>query len=173
MCLLGDHAVGKTSLIKRYVQDEFSDEYISTIGTKVTKKEIVLNFEEPQVQVHLMFMIWDVVGQQEFRMFHKMYIRGVEGALLVADMTRRQTLDTVKKLDLMVKEQAGEVPTLILINKSDLVAQAQINPEEMKRMETYKKTPIVLTSAKTGNNVEYAFYTLGVMMAEKFLGTNV
>src|SRR5436309_1950018 len=87
--LLGDGAVGKTSLIRRFVVDKFSDDYITTIGTKVTKKD--LRIESPSKATDMTFMIWDVLGQKGYRGIQESSFQGAKGALLVYDVTRPET----------------------------------------------------------------------------------
>jgi small GTP-binding protein len=169
ICLLGDPSVGKTSLIRRYVLDEFDDSYISTIGTKVTKKELIVEVPERDIEVFLTLMIWDVAGQQEYRMFHKMYLKGVEGAFSVCDLTRKQTLNSMKKYVTVINENAGEVPIVFLFNKADLTNQIEVTQDEIARLEAYYKIPGFPTSAKTGNNVDNAFYKLSENMVAQWL----
>src|SRR3972149_733291 len=88
--LLGDGAVGKTSFIRRFVVDKFSDDYITTIGTKVTKKD--LRIESPSKAVELTFMIWDVLGQKGYKNIQESAFQGSKGALLVYDVTRPETV---------------------------------------------------------------------------------
>src|SRR3972149_5378948 len=107
ICLLGDPSVGKTSLIRRFVLDEFDDKYLSTIGTKVSKKLLSVEIPERDMKVKLTLMIWDVAGQQEYRMFHKMYLKGVEGAFSVGDITRRSTIETMRNNVQLIQAEAG------------------------------------------------------------------
>jgi len=169
ICLLGDPSVGKTSLIRRFVLDEFDDSYITTIGTKVTKKEMVIQVPERDVEVFLTLMIWDVAGQQEYKMFHKMYLKGVEGSFSVCDLTRKDTVNAMKKYVTVVKENAGEVPIIFLFNKADLPDQAQVKIEEVQKVESLKHIPCFKTSAKTGEQVAEGFTKMGEMLVEKWL----
>ncbi|MDG6221373.1 MAG: ADP-ribosylation factor-like protein, partial [Candidatus Thermoplasmatota archaeon] len=92
-CLLGEGAVGKTSLIRRFVTDQFDDRYITTIGTKVTKKSLDLPPGSGADRVEM--MIWDIMGQQGYRtMLQESYFSGAAGALAICDVTRKDTLDT-------------------------------------------------------------------------------
>jgi len=91
--LLGDGAVGKTSLIRRFVVDKFSDDYITTIGTKVTKKD--LRLESPGKATDMTFMIWDVLGQKGYRGIQESSFQGAKGALLVYDVTRPETAESL------------------------------------------------------------------------------
>src|SRR3972149_9514351 len=93
--LLGDSAVGKPSLIKRFVLDAFEDSYVATVGSKVTKKELAI--PRPDKTVNLTMMIWDLLGQEGYTSFHTWTFQGVYGAILVADLTRRETLDNPER----------------------------------------------------------------------------
>lgn len=169
ICLLGDPSVGKTSLIRRFVLDEFDDSYISTIGTKVTKKEMIIPVPDKEMEVYLTLMIWDVAGQQEYRMFHKMYLKGVEGAFSVCDLTRKDTVNAMKKYVTVVKENAGDVPIVFFFNKADLTDQMQVNINDVRKIESLKHIPCYKTSAKTGDKVADGFGQLSRMMVERWL----
>src|SRR5207249_11546858 len=92
--LLGDGAVGKTSLIRRFVVDKFSDDYITTIGTKVTKKD--LRLESPGKATDLTSMIWDVLGQKGYKGIQESSFQGAKGALLIYDVSRQETLQSLQ-----------------------------------------------------------------------------
>ncbi len=170
ICLLGDPSVGKTSLIRRFVTDEFDDKYLSTIGTKVSKKQMLVQVPAKQLSVKLTLMIWDVAGQQEYRMFHKMYLKGVEGAFSVCDITTRSTFDTMRKNVNLIHSEAGDIPIVFIMNKSDLTEQAQVRPDEINETEHLRKIPTFQTSAKSGLNVEKAFQTIAELMTNRWLG---
>ena len=91
--LLGDGAVGKTSLVRRFVTDQFSDKYITTIGSKVTKKEIYLDTGDDRT--HMVLLVWDILGQKGYRFTQALSFGGIEGALLIADVTRKETLGSL------------------------------------------------------------------------------
>ncbi len=94
VCLVGDNAVGKTSLVRRYVLDQFDDRYLSTLGAKVTKKELRLDNPKGGGAVLVRLTIWDIMGQPSFReLLRDAYFRDAQAALAVADVTRRETLD--------------------------------------------------------------------------------
>ena len=94
ICLLGDGAVGKTSLIKKYVYDKFEDKYLLTLGTKTTRKKIELPLKGGG-HVELTLMIWDIMGQKEFERLHATFFQGSKGAIVVTDFTRKSTLEGV------------------------------------------------------------------------------
>src|SRR6266704_3599805 len=96
ICLVGDKAVGKTSLIRRYTINMFDEEYLTTIGTHVTKKEARILLPEYDLLVDLDMTIWDIMGEKGFRELLKdAYFYGANGILAVADLTRRRTLDNL------------------------------------------------------------------------------
>ena len=90
--MLGDSAVGKTSLIRKFVHEEFDDSYISTIGTKVSKKELVMTVEGEETMMNL--MIWDMLGREGYMSAQARQMVGAQGIIIVGDLTR---IDTIKK----------------------------------------------------------------------------
>jgi len=119
VCLIGDHAVGKTSLIRRFVQDTFDDRYLMTLGTKVSKKVVDIDWRERQTKVRLDLGIWDIMGQHGLlNLLVEAYFTGANGILAVLDLTRRPTLDTLSIWIRSVERVAGRVPTVIAVNKA-------------------------------------------------------
>ena len=167
LCLLGDPAVGKTSLIKKYIYNVFDDKYITTIGTKVTKKEINLPEAAPDGRDMLMTMlIWDILGQREHSRLHAMFYQGAEGVMIVCDITR---MDTVRNMRVWVesfKAVVGEVPIIFLLNKADLLDQETFDKSEIEKLVKDYKAPYLFTSAKRGDNVELAFQTFANQLAK-------
>ncbi len=162
--LLGDSAVGKTSLIRRYVIDSYDDKYITTIGKKVTKKEVVLKTEDGQAEVNL--MIWDIIGQKGYRQIQSTSFNHANGAILVSDLTRKETLRSLRSywIPLLLKS-TGPIPMTIIGNKNDLTDKIQISMAEIQDMAEKcqgfgVKNECFITSAKIGNNVETAFLHL-------------
>ena len=159
VCLLGDGAVGKTSLIRKYVYDDFDDKYLMTIGAKITKKSLLV--EGPDEQINLTMMVNDIVGQVEFERLHKQYYRGSKGGLFVCDLTRKDTLERMEWWLNSFREVAGDVPVILLGNKVDLKDEHEITPELMTEFAEKFNCPFFMTSAKTGENVEKAFENMG------------
>lgn len=114
-------------------------------------------------------MIWDVAGQQEYRMFHRMYLKGVEGVFSVCDLTRKDTVNSMKKYVTVVKENAGDVPLVFLFNKADMAEKVEVQIDDVRRIESFKFIPCYKTSAKTGINVNEAFDTLSAAMVDQWL----
>lgn len=164
--LIGDQAVGKTSLVRRYVLDQFDDRYLRTIGAKVSKKVIYLDPTDESLRVDM--SIWDVIGQKELaRSSMEKYYKGVQGILAVVDITRKRTLEDIQEWISDVSEIAGVVPVHLLINKVDLVAQFAVEKEEVVNLSMEIGSPVVFTSAKTGENVEKAFANLASHITAK------
>ncbi|HII39751.1 MAG TPA: GTP-binding protein [Thermoplasmata archaeon] len=157
--LLGDGAVGKTSLIRRFVVDKFSDDYITTIGTKVTKKD--LRIESPGKATDITFMIWDVLGQKGYKNIQESSFQGAKGALLVYDVSRPDTLRSVKEYWIPhLIEITKPIPLVLVGNKVDLAKDRTTARDGLEdAMEELRVTGF-LSSAKTGENVEASFACL-------------
>jgi len=159
--------VGKTSLVHRYVYDMFGDDYLSTVGAKMVTKKSVFEFPEHDTQVELKMLIWDIAGQKIFGTVHNAYYRGAEAALMVTDVTRRNTFETIVPWVSELYGYAGQVPVLLLANKIDLEDQREVSPEEIKKIAAGLGVNYYLTSAKENMNLDKAFETIGNFLAEK------
>jgi small GTP-binding protein len=162
--LLGDAAVGKTSLIRRFVIDNFSDDYITTIGTKVTKKELTLGTDDKKTDMTL--MVWDIIGQRGYRYTQSISFQGMHGALLVADLTRKDSLESLRSywIPLLLK-MSGSIPMIFLGNKADLKDKHQFGLKELESVASSctgfgAEENCYITSAKTGKHVEDAFVNI-------------
>jgi small GTP-binding protein len=164
VCLLGDPGVGKTSLVRRFVTDQFDDKYLSTIGAKVTKKAMIIDVPNRQLRINLILMIWDVAGNQDYPQFYDMYLKGMEGVLTVADLSRRNTLEGLKAAVLHVDRSADGAPVVFLLNKADLVDLSSVDLNDIMALAESKDVPVLVTSAKTGMNVEKAFERISEMI---------
>lgn len=176
--LLGDSAVGKTSLIRRYVFNQFEDSYVATIGSKVTTKE--LKIQMPNRTEHLTLVIWDLIGREGYHALHSRTFVGVHGALLVADLTREETFKSLERYWIPILFKVVEnVPLVFVCNKSDLKEEYEFEPEDLVDVASrYNEgqdriLPAGLeswysTSARNGSNVNNAFESLGhfVMRSE-------
>lgn len=161
ICLLGDGAVGKTSLIRRYVYDFFDDKYIKTIGTKVTKKTLTLSDK-----LTLTLLIYDILGQKDYERLHKLYYRGSSGALVVSDVTREDTLENMSHWAKSLRDGVGDIPLVFICNKTDL--KKTTTKAIADRARPFNAS-CFLTSAKTGKNVENAFKSLSEMLCKEML----
>jgi small GTP-binding protein len=166
MCLIGDAAVGKTSLIHKFVLDRFDDTYIATLGTKTSKKTILVS--DGRSSYHLTLMIWDVLGQKHFDNLQKVAYQGANGAFIVLDLTRKETLESFGQWLQSLYEVAGVVPVVVIANKNDL--SAEFGEEEISDLVAEYGFPYYFTSAKTGDNVNAAFRSLGKSMVSTWGG---
>ncbi|UCE36685.1 MAG: GTP-binding protein [Thermoplasmata archaeon] len=162
MCVIGETSVGKTSLIRRFVIDKFDDKYIVTIGTKTSKK--ILTIRADDANVNLKLMIWDILGQSHFENIKESAFKGTNGAFIVLDLTRRETLESFDRWLSSLYNVAYGIPVIVLANKSDL--QVEFRESDVEALVRDYGYPYFITSAKTGENVNNAFYTLGKMMVE-------
>ena len=159
ICMLGAFAVGKTSLVRRYVEGYFEPRYETTIGVKILKRELEIRGEK------YLLMIWDLHGDDEFQEVRASYLRGASGYLLVVDGTRAGTLDVARRLHERVLENVGEVPFLCLLNKDDLATDWELDEGLQARLEE-QGWRTRRTSAATGDGVEAAFEELASAMVE-------
>jgi small GTP-binding protein len=153
ICMLGAFGVGKTSLVSRFVSSVFDDKYLTTVGVKVDKKIVTIDGGEVKL------LLWDLYGQDEFQTVRTSYLRGASGYLLVADGTRMQTLAVARSLHQTAAEVVGNVPFVLVLNKSDLEPQWEVDARGLLRMAE-EGWPVIRTSAKTGAGVEDAFLRL-------------
>jgi len=161
ICLVGEAAVGKTSLIRRFVLDDFDDKYIQTLGTKVSKKELTVPPKDGGEGVKVDMTIWDIMGQKGFReLLKEAYFYGAKGVIAVADVTRKTTLDDLDDWIEGVYSVTGKIPIQFMANKWDLKDQAEIGEEELTQATRAYDSAFFFTSAKTGENVESAFQNL-------------
>lgn len=157
--MLGSFSVGKTSLVRRFVESMFDEKYHTTIGVKVDKKNLQVDGEE------LTLVLWDIHGEDVFQKMRMTYLRGMSGYLLVVDPTRRQTLDDALSLQGRVQEAMGRIPWILILNKCDLIAEWEIDLERMGALQGSGQA-VVRTSAKTGEGVEEAFSHLAKAMLD-------
>ena len=164
VCLVGDPEVGKTSLVRKYVLDSYDDAYIQTLGAKVMKKEVTIKPEKEVIYVTM--MLWDVMGQKHFRIIESVAFEHVSSAFVVCDVTRRSTLDNISYWVKALTDISGDIPVIILANKSDLKDEAEFTEDDLKKIADEYNGVYFMTSAKTGNRVEEAFSKLAMMSIE-------
>ena len=157
ICMLGSFSVGKTSLVRRFVESIFSDAYQTSIGVKIDKKVVRAGNED------VTLVLWDIHGEDVYQKIRMSYLRGMSGYLLVVDGTRRQTLDDALALNERVIQEAGKVPAVLVLNKSDLTEKWEIDSTRESEL-TAAGWNILRTSAKTGDSVEEVFSKLTAAM---------
>ncbi|MFX1295245.1 MAG: GTP-binding protein [Promethearchaeota archaeon] len=160
--ILGDGGVGKTSLLLRFVQKSFDQEYKSTIGTNIMRIDYkVLD------KITVAFALWDLAGQQYFQKVRSMYLSGCQAAMFVYDVTRPDTLLNLKNWQNELFSIAGsDVKMLMVGNKIDLVDERKIAFEEGKKVADELGFSYLETSAKTGDNVRRAFGSLAFLLVK-------
>ena len=158
ICMLGGFSVGKTSLVKRYVQSIFSESYLTTVGVKIDKKSVELSDRIVSL------ILWDLAGEDDISSLRMSYLRGSAGYVLVADGTRSSTLEVALSLRQRVEADYGPLPFVLLLNKSDLKEQWVIGGTQLEllRQNGWWVQP---SSARTGEGVEEAFKNLADRVA--------
>jgi small GTP-binding protein len=151
--MLGAFAVGKTSLVRQYVFSIFSGSYQTTLGVKIDKKSLEVDGETVEL------ILWDLAGEDDFMKVPGSYLRGSSGVVLVADGTRADTLETAIGLNQKVLDEVGDIPVILLVNKSDVKSSWTIDQSELKVMQE-KGWRIIETSAMDGDNVNQAYQEL-------------
>src|SRR5205807_455417 len=147
VCLVGEKAVGKTSLVRRFIMDMFDEQYVTTIGARVSKKEVHISMPDQAQSAQVDLMIWDIMGEKGFHELLKdAYFYGANGILAVADLTRRRTLDDLDDWIDSVEQVVGKVPILIAVNKADLASNARfqerdVAPEPSPAMRVVRRGP--------------------------------
>ncbi len=155
ICLLGEAGVGKTSLVYRFIEKKFRDNYKSTLGVNLLKYDTTVEgYGGTSAQ------IWDLGGQESFKSLRKLYLEGANGALVIFDVTQKKTFTKLNEWIQSFKEARGEQPLLLVGNKTDLANQIGVNEDVAKKFAKKNHMNVLFTSAKTGDNVEEAFNTL-------------
>jgi small GTP-binding protein len=157
VCMVGSFAVGKTSLVRRFVQGFFADTYLTTVGVKLDNKTVRAGEKDVKL------VLWDLSGDDAFQKIQWTYLRGAAGYLLVADGTRAATLAKAETLEQEMRQEFGAVPFVFLINKSDRLAEWELEPGWQDGLVA-RGWDVLHTSAKTGEGVEEAFGKLTAKM---------
>ncbi len=164
LVILGEGGVGKSSLVRNVAEKQFDEDYLPTLGANILIKELILDFKGDKVKVNI--AIWDIAGQEEFRLIAPAYHAGATGAFLVGDLTQPSSFNalTTWRQDLG-KSLNKEIPILLIANKCDLPFQI----EESNLKELASKLGVFnvfKTSALTGENVQLAFRLIAEKMLE-------
>jgi small GTP-binding protein len=153
VCMLGGFAVGKTSLVRRFMTNVFSDHYQTTIGVTVEKKSVSVDNRD------VMLMLWDLYGEDELQRVRESYLRGSSGYILVMDGTRKATVDTAIALQQTAARTIGAVPFVSIINKADVRSEWEIDEGVIEQLRERGWT-VLFGSAKLGQGVEELFAQL-------------
>ena len=153
VCILGPTGVGKTSLVKQFVEGIFSEKYQTTIGVKIDKKQV--NQQGRGIQL----LLWDLEGIDRYCGFNPRYLRGASACIIVVDQTRSQSLLEGMEILEMAREHSPETPAFFVVNKTDLPSSWHWSESELASYAE-KFTSLTKTSAKTGENVDELFETI-------------
>jgi len=159
LAIMGNPAVGKTSLINRYIDHKFEEDYHPSLGVNIVIKEMVVE----EKKAHVKMILWDIAGQEKYDLSRKAFFQGCAGALFVYDITRPVTFKAIKSKWLKdLKEFGNKNASYLLIgNKNDLKGNKAVTTEEGEKLaHKMKASYFIETSAKSGDNVETAFKSL-------------
>jgi small GTP-binding protein len=157
VCMVGSYGVGKTSLVRRYVEGMFSDRYLTNIGVKIDKKLVDVNGQQVNI------VLWDLAGEDEISTLRMSHLRGASGYILVVDGTRRITLEKALEIQQRIQDPLGGIPFVVAFNKMDLRPEWEITEEAIDGL-SQRGWPCFIVSAKTGESVERAFQLLANKM---------
>ncbi|PWQ98436.1 Rab family GTPase [Leucothrix arctica] len=162
ICMLGAFSVGKSSLVTRYVESIFGDKYHTTVGVKISKKELTV--EEQEVKL----IIWDLAGQDDLTRLRTSYLRGTSGYILVCDGTRPFSLKVALNMHKEAREYSGDISFVLIINKFDLQSSTdwELDQEQLSALEA-SGIEVLYTSAKTGDGVDEVFQKLTKKMLQE------
>ncbi|MEL6442027.1 MAG: Rab family GTPase [Cyanobacteria bacterium J06621_8] len=160
ICLLGDFNVGKTSLVRRFVEDKFDDRYLSTVGVKISRKSVTVKTDLELNQVNL--LLWDLEGNTKFKSITPSYLKGASGSIIVADLTRSVTLKNLDQHLKLFHEVNPQAVAIIALNKADLLPSEKLAQltENYSSQKFTDISNIYTTSARTGDNVGTMFELL-------------
>lgn len=159
LVFLGEQAVGKTSIITRFMYDTFDNNYQATIGIDFLSKTMYL--EDRSVRLQL----WDTAGQERFRSLIPSYIRDSSGAIVCYDVTNRASfINTVKWIEDVRTERGKDVVIILVGNKMDMADRRQVSPEEGQQKADELNVLFIETSAKAGSNIKQMFRQLAAAL---------
>ncbi len=163
--VVGDYGVGKTTLITRFVDEKFREDYRPTLGVQFTKKDVMIN--EDMIEL----VIWDIAGQESYFEIRQRFYEQASGFFMVYDVTRLNSLKNLEKWYKDVTSHTGKIPCILIGNKIDLTEYIKVTREDVKKILENSNIEIsksIETSAKTGENVEDSFKTLTSLILDKY-----
>lgn len=168
MCMVGDFGVGKTSLIRRFVESKFTDQYLSTVGVKISRRNIELLGVKQQEKQDVQLLIWDLEGHTKFKAIAPSYLQGASGALVVADVSRPETIERLIEHIQLFSSVNPKGNIIIALNKLDLVDDEKLAKmvEIAEAIAPDKVLATYTTSAKIGKDVDDIFHKLAYKMVE-------
>lgn len=149
--IVGNGGVGKSSMIQRYCKGIYTKDYKKTIGVDFLERQIEIDGEDVRI------MLWDTAGQEEFDAITKAYYRGAQACVLTFSTTDRMSFEAIKDWKMKVENECGEIPTVVVQNKIDLMDQAVVSPEEAETLSRNLGCRLIRTSVKEDVNVASVF----------------
>ncbi|HME52179.1 MAG TPA: GTP-binding protein [Candidatus Lokiarchaeia archaeon] len=167
LVIVGDGAVGKTTLVRKYVEKKFTEDYLATIGANIMTKECRL----PGENVTCKFNIWDLASQDLFKRARKSYFSEASAGIIMFDVTRKATLEHVKSWMLEFQAVEKPIPIVLVGNKSDLVENREVTQEAAEELAKELNLSYIETSAKNGSNIEEVFQMLAYFLIKSTTST--
>ena len=163
ICVIGDANVGKTSLLTRYCDNVFKENYNNTIG--VDFRVVSLKYKDILAKVH----IWDTAGQERFKSISMNYFRSSHGFIFIYDITNKNSFNNINKwIDLAVSNNRISVVNFLVGNKNDMEENREVSVEEAKEFANLRRLFFLETSAKNNSNVEKAFEYLAFKLIDYY-----
>jgi small GTP-binding protein len=153
ICMVGVFGTGKTCLVQQYVHSIFAARYLSTVGVKIDRKDVMSHGQQVRM------MLWDLEGRDGTRDVNQSYVRGAHGIIYVADGTRPETVDGMLEIRSLVESAVGAIPAVVALNKIDLTGEWKLSKDDEAAVGA-RGLNVIRTSAKTGEGVEAAFQYL-------------
>jgi len=154
--MVGDFGVGKTSLVRRFVDNSFSEEYLSSIGVSISKKTLT----------NSMVMLWDIEGKTESKPIYESYLNGAKGFIVVADITRAATIEGISEHIELCMRKSPHAPIVVSLNKNDIQTDSVYDKDKIENLSP-NIIMVVETSAKSGESVEDIFLNLDSKIVEQ------
>lgn len=165
ICIVGEPGVGKNSLIRRFVDRKFSNEYLATVGVTISRKRVELPDEKSQRIINLQLILWDITGAKQFKAVVPNYLQGSSGAIVVADVSRQDTIERLPDHIQLVLSANPQSVIFVALNKADLILHTKL--ENLILHKPLKPiSGLYVTSAKTGLLVDEIFQQLAYKILE-------
>ena len=156
ICMVGQFGVGKTSLVRRFVESMFDERYLTTIGVKIDRKDVTVGSDS------VTLMLWDLAGEDDLAQLKVSHLRGAAGYILVVDGCRASSLAKAVELQKRISDQLGPLPFVLVLNKADLKDRWEVQPAAVAEYGW----PTFETSAKAGSGVDEMFLALAGKLLE-------
>ena len=163
--VLGDYGVGKTSLIRQCVNEEFDDRHLTTVGANVALKDITMRFGGEKADIAIELELWDIAGNKGIADVKREFYNDGDGAIIITDLTKEDSIENSENWIKAAYQIIGEIPFIFVANKYDLISEDELDVEKMQELASRYQTPFVVTSAKFGDNANEAFHEIAQKVA--------